>query len=95
MLVRRCFIDESRNVTGIINQGKYPRVIGDAATRVQHCGFRRRRPWDDAARVRASLADGISGIGDAVWSNLLILLRTGSECVFSKRWCRTSPGPCA
>jgi hypothetical protein len=28
--------------------------------------------------VRASLADGISGIGDGVWSNLLILLRTGS-----------------
>ena len=24
MLARRCFVDESRNVTGIINQDKYP-----------------------------------------------------------------------
>ncbi|MGB8899877.1 MAG: hypothetical protein WCC90_11900 [Methylocella sp.] len=24
MLARRCFVDESRNATGIINQDKYP-----------------------------------------------------------------------
>ena len=60
MLARRFFVDESRNATGIINQDKYPPLIGDGARRVQHCV--RERQFEVRDFLRVSLARFVDGL---------------------------------